>query len=110
LLAGSISAGGVTMAQFANALSRLPAVSRPVQDFTSLKGGFDLDLTWTPAPIGPSIFTAVQEQLGLKLEPRTGAVEVLVVDHLEKLNVEDEFETPVIAVPPPPPPPPPRRP
>ena len=126
-LVGNFSAGGVTMAQFANALSRMPAVNRIVQDRTGLDGGFDLDLTWTPEqrgvpgdadplfpqplvdPNGPSIFTAVQEQLGLKLESSTGSVDVLVIDRVEQLSEEDDFEAPPMTMPPPPPPPPPPR-
>ena len=54
-LRGNISAGGVTMAQFANALSRSPAVNRIVEDRTGLAGLlFDLDLTWTPDQRRPS--------------------------------------------------------
>jgi uncharacterized protein (TIGR03435 family) len=121
-LIGNMSAGGVTMAQFANALSRI--AGRIVLDRTGLTGGYDLDLTWTPDqmpagpppglpfqppidPDGPSIVTAVQEQLGLKLDSQRGAVDVVVIDRLEKLDDEDEFETPAMAAPPPPPPPPP---
>ena len=64
-------------------------VRRPVVDRTGLAGPFDFNLTYAPAARGggpapsddqPSIFTAVQEQLGLKLEPATAPVEVLVVD------------------------------
>ena len=62
---------------------------RPVVDKTALTGNYDLTLQWTPdgAPAStddnapPSIYTAVQEQLGLKLQPAKAPVEVLVVDH-----------------------------
>jgi uncharacterized protein (TIGR03435 family) len=102
---GNISGGGMTMAQLASALGRMPAVNRIVQDRTGLTGGFDFDLTWTPDqmpqlppgglppgapplppidPNGPSLFAAVQEQLGLKLESTRGAVEVVVVDRAEQ--------------------------
>jgi uncharacterized protein (TIGR03435 family) len=124
-LIGNMAGGGVTMAQFASALSRF--VGRPVVEKTELSGGFDIDLKWTPdrlpppasagappfqAPVdpdGPSIFTAVQEQLGLKLDPQNGPIDVLVIDRVERLNAEDEFVSPPPPpFPPPPPPPPPR--
>ena len=62
--------------------------ARTVVDRTGLTGIFDVDLTWTPDAAqpdadGPSIFTAVQEQLGLKLEPLKTPVMVLVVDRVE---------------------------
>ncbi len=86
---------GVPMARMALALSRI--VGRPVVDKTGLMGTFDVTLRWTPdetqaflasaqpaaAPpdtSGPSIFTALQEQLGLRLESQKGPVEVLVID------------------------------
>jgi uncharacterized protein (TIGR03435 family) len=78
-------------------------VDRPVVNRTGLTGSYDWDLTWTPRrfpagsfdhdqfptldpvdPDGPSIFTAVQEQLGLKFEPSMGADPVLVIDHVER--------------------------
>jgi uncharacterized protein (TIGR03435 family) len=71
--------------------NRLP--DRPVLDKTGLKGTYDIRLTYTPDippnrkapdPDDISIYTAVQEQLGLKLEPQKAMVEVLVVDHAEK--------------------------
>jgi uncharacterized protein (TIGR03435 family) len=61
---------------------------RPVVDRTGLTGRFDFTLTWAPAGSNdteaPSIFTAVQEQLGLKLEPARGPVDVLVIDSAER--------------------------
>jgi len=63
---------------------------RPVFDQTGLTGLFDFDLKWAPGiaadPSGNavSIFTAVQEQLGLKLESASAPLDVLIVDHVEK--------------------------
>ncbi|MGB7220700.1 MAG: TIGR03435 family protein [Vicinamibacterales bacterium] len=92
---GRTSARDVTMAQWATTLSQF--VSRFVTDRTGLTGSFDFDLQWTPdqmppgppgpPPIdlnGPSLFTALQEQLGLKLDPQRGPAEVLVVDRVEQ--------------------------
>jgi uncharacterized protein (TIGR03435 family) len=98
-------AGGMPMTSLARLLSDV--VQRSVIDSTGLPGNFDLELDWTPDqlpsrppgtpadqplrmngvdidPNGPSIFTAVQEQLGLKLEATRGPVEVLVIDHVER--------------------------
>jgi uncharacterized protein (TIGR03435 family) len=66
-------------------------MSRTIVDKTGLKGNFDLSLTWSPDDgstaasdsSAPSLFTALQEQLGLKLQPAKGPVETLVVDHVE---------------------------
>jgi uncharacterized protein (TIGR03435 family) len=83
-------------------------LGRPVVDKTGLTGDYDFTLTWTPQPgeggamfagpggpggpegpppsdpDGPSIFAAIQEQLGLKLESDKGPVEILVLDQVEK--------------------------
>ena len=68
-------------------------LDRPVVDETGLKGKYDLTLKWArediPAeadtdPNVPRLFTAIQEQLGLKMEPSKGQVEVLVIDHIER--------------------------
>jgi uncharacterized protein (TIGR03435 family) len=102
---GVLSAGGTTLAQLAAVLSN--AVGRTVLDQTGLTSAFDIDLKWTPDqlpqrppgapgdqpitvngtaidPNGPSIFTALQEQLGLKLESTKGPMEVLVIDSIEQ--------------------------
>jgi len=86
-------AGGAQTIRSATALSVLlnrvqGFVDRPVTDATGLTGSFEWRLTFKSRVqfIGdavPSIYTAVQEQLGLKLEPRTGPVDVLVIDSVE---------------------------
>jgi uncharacterized protein (TIGR03435 family) len=83
-----IRGGGLTLRFLANALAG-PA-GRTVVDRTGLEGAFDFELRYAPAAARdggpppsddrPSIFVAVQEQLGLKLEPTTAPVEMLVVD------------------------------
>jgi uncharacterized protein (TIGR03435 family) len=63
-----------------------PILGRTVIDNTGLHGSYKIDLTWAAddQSSGPSLFTAVQEQLGLKLEPKKGPVESLIIDHAEK--------------------------
>jgi len=69
----------------------VPTLGRTVIDQTNLKGMYEVKLEWTPdvdaAPgetsRGPSIFTAIQEQLGLRLESTKAQVQFLVVDHAE---------------------------
>ena len=85
-----LTAHDVPLDSLAYALSG--RLSRTVVDKTGLKGKFDLSLTWSPDDeataaadsSAPSLFTALQEQLGLRLEPTKGPVETLVVDHVEK--------------------------
>ena len=101
---GNVSAGSMTMTQIVNALARMPGLNRTVVDRTGLAGAYDFDLTFTPDqmpqgrgdappgappipaidPNGPSLFTALQEQLGLKLEPARAPVNVLVIDRAEQ--------------------------
>jgi uncharacterized protein (TIGR03435 family) len=99
---GNLLGGGMPMSQFAAQLSQF--AGRIVVDKTGLDGSWDLNLTWTPDnmpqrppgapdpqingvpidPNGPSLFTAVVEQLGLKLDSQKGPVKVLVIDKAEK--------------------------
>jgi uncharacterized protein (TIGR03435 family) len=104
---GNLSGGGMSATQLAGALSRMPGVNRVVTDRTGLDGAYDVDLQWTPDqlpqraagsppdgpirvngadidPNGPSIFTAIQEQLGLKLESTKGPVHVIVIDAVDQ--------------------------
>src|SRR5262249_22645776 len=73
-------------------------LSSPVEDKTGLKGLYDLSLHWTPGPENrpqreeraeiesndPDLFTALQEQLGLKLESRRGPVRYLIIEDAQK--------------------------
>jgi uncharacterized protein (TIGR03435 family) len=99
---GQFEGMGATLPMLAQTLS--DATGRKVIDKTGLAGNYDFKLDWTPAPgqmtpppggqpepvlpppdpNGPSIFTAVQEQLGLKLQSAKGPVEMIVIDGVEK--------------------------
>jgi uncharacterized protein (TIGR03435 family) len=106
-LTGNVAASGQTMARFVTTLSDW--MGHPVMDQTGLSGLYDFTLKFSPAdvrdggPLGPtltlmrpqgqparvdadapSLSTALQEQLGLKLESARGPVEVVVIDRLEK--------------------------
>jgi uncharacterized protein (TIGR03435 family) len=96
---GRMMAGGYLLSDVARNLA--PITGRSVVDQTGLSGTFDLDLEWTPDQMpqaqpgappavlppppsdGPSLFAAIQEQLGLKLDATRGPVEVLVIDSAE---------------------------
>ncbi|MGB7760513.1 MAG: TIGR03435 family protein [Bryobacteraceae bacterium] len=98
---GVLPARNATMADFAGVMQSA-VLDRPVVDQTGLTGRFDFELKWTPdetqfgglgvrapAPSDdpaapPDLFTAMQEQLGLKLQSTKAPVEVLVIDHVEK--------------------------
>jgi len=93
---GRIRFGGYPLSLFATGISN--QVGRAVVDRTGLAGNWDFDLTYAPDlqgqlvngqpvavdPDAPSLFTAVQEQLGLKLDSTKGPVEVLVIERVER--------------------------
>ena len=91
---GRMTGKSTTMRQLASVLSGL--VQRSVVDRTDLTGVFDLDLEWSPtaqnadaADVAPSVdsgislFTALQEQLGVKLRSQRGPVDYVVIDRVE---------------------------
>ena len=91
-LQGRVFIGGTLLSTFARSLSS--SVGRMVEDRTGLKGYYALTLTTSvparpvtdaaPAPgDAPSIFVALEEQLGLKLEPATKPLQTVVIDHIE---------------------------
>ncbi len=77
---------GVTIARFAADLSG--NLSQVIADDTGLTGRFDLELEWSSDQAAnddkPSVFTAIQEQLGLRLVAERGPVDVVVIDHIER--------------------------
>lgn len=87
-----VEAQGMTIDEFAKIFLDTHALGRPVIDKTGIAGRFDFHLEYAPdsgVPSddpagGPSIFTALQEQLGLKLESAKGPGEFLVIDYVEK--------------------------
>jgi uncharacterized protein (TIGR03435 family) len=101
---GELTGKKVTMVMLLQVLGQ--TLGRTVVDKTDLKGEYDFNLKWTPEPgqgpglpglpppppdalppgdtNGPSIFTAIQEQLGLRLESAKGPVEMIVIDGAQK--------------------------
>jgi uncharacterized protein (TIGR03435 family) len=96
---GHISAEKVTISRLSDSLSLL--TDRIVLDKTGLTGNYDINVEFTPDqnqfqappgvtpappidPNGPSLTTALQEQLGLKLESQKGPVDIMVIDHVER--------------------------
>ncbi|MFZ0744986.1 MAG: TIGR03435 family protein [Terracidiphilus sp.] len=91
--AGYLAFQGCSMNDLASDLTSDFDVGRTVADKTGLAERYDFDLRWapetpsvsaTPDSSGPSLFTALREQLGLKLEPIKGPLETIVIDHVER--------------------------
>ncbi len=93
-------ADNTTMAQLAADLPRWVSTNwfgRPVVDQTTLADAYDFSLTWTPTrrpddiiePPGLSLFEALQDQLGLKLQLVKASVDRVVVDHIERVPIEN---------------------
>ena len=89
--AGEVAMGGATMNLLASMLST--QLGRPVLNRTGLDGRFDVTMTWSPNLVAGAdstsddrsgLFTAVQEQLGLRLQSDRAPIEVLVIDHVER--------------------------
>jgi uncharacterized protein (TIGR03435 family) len=99
---GRIVGAGLDMAAIVGTLA--PSQRRPVVDQTGLQGRYDIDVTYTPEPFsaatlaqrggtpmagvdpnGPSLFNALEDQLGLRLEAKKMPVPVVVIDHIEPL-------------------------
>jgi uncharacterized protein (TIGR03435 family) len=75
-------------------------VGRSVSDSTGLHGKYEISLYWAPDGMrtkspslsdddGPTMIAALQDQLGLRLEPRKGPVDFLIVDHAERVPAEN---------------------
>jgi uncharacterized protein (TIGR03435 family) len=90
---GKIEGRGATIKMLVASLSSKPEMGgRLVIDDTGLSGKYDFELTWSPQSLasqgsddagGPSLFAALQEQLGLKVEDRKSPVDCIVIDHVE---------------------------
>jgi uncharacterized protein (TIGR03435 family) len=97
---GAMQVGNATMNEFVSLMQRYIRMDRPIVDHTGIAGKYDFKLEWTPdisqgdvsSPVAlqdgqgeaPSLFTAIQEQLGLKMEAAKEPADVLVIDRAEK--------------------------
>ena len=88
---GQLRAGAVTTTTLAGLLTG--QAGRKVVDKTGTTGLYDIELKWTPDPLppgveidttGPGLFTAIQEQLGLRLVAETGKVDTVVVESVQR--------------------------
>jgi uncharacterized protein (TIGR03435 family) len=99
IAAGLMTVRNATLSEFASLMQRYVRLDRPIVDRTGIAGKFDYKLSWTPDssqfdgnPPGParsdenapSLYTAIQEQLGLKLEAAREPTDVLIIDRVER--------------------------
>ena len=91
---GTLTGTRVTAEMLVNVLSN--QLGRPVQNMTGLVGRFDFTLRWTPDTVAapnatdrPSLFTAIREQLGFRLDARRMPTDVIVIDHVERTPTEN---------------------
>jgi uncharacterized protein (TIGR03435 family) len=100
IASGEMKVINATMSESASLMQRYVRLDRPIVDHTGIAGKYDFKLNWTPdfsqfdgnPPPGPaksdenapSLYTAMQEQLGLKLEAAREPADVLVIDHVER--------------------------
>ena len=97
---GAMTVMNATMAEFASLMQRYVGLDRPIVDHTGIGGKHDFKLSWTPDPSQfngsppwpatndanspPGLYSAIQEQLGLKVQPMKEPTDVLVIDGVEK--------------------------
>jgi uncharacterized protein (TIGR03435 family) len=97
---GEMMVKNASMSEFASLMQRYVGLDRPIVDHTGVSGKYDFKLSWTPDPLQvngnplgsttgdanahPDLFTAIQEQLGLKLQPMREPTDVLVIDSVEQ--------------------------
>ena len=91
IASGTLRAPNVELPLLAELLSQL--TGRPVTDATGLTGAFEINLRWTPesqepTADAPSLFTALPEQLGLRLDARRGPIRMLVIDSVERPSAD----------------------
>lgn len=91
MLSDTLRFSSISLDTFAAAVARV--VGRPVADRTGIKGNYNIELHYAPADSSdsayPSIFGALQEQLGLKLEPQQVPDEILVIDSVDREPTEN---------------------
>jgi uncharacterized protein (TIGR03435 family) len=99
IIPGAMTVRNATLSELASLMQRYVRLDRPIVDHTGIAGTYDFKLNWTPdfsqfdgnlsGPArnddnAPSLYTAIQEQLGLKLEAAKEPADVLVIDHVER--------------------------
>jgi uncharacterized protein (TIGR03435 family) len=89
LFPGGIKAYGIPMASLAGMLKRPAGIE--VVDHTGIEGVYDIDLKYRKDDTddGADLFTALQEQLGLKLDPSRAPIDTLIVDSAERVPIEN---------------------